>query len=157
MTFDCVACKKNHYTSKKIHRAPPPGDQTFIYAGCLRLAAPTADADESLACGRRRRRRSRRRFAGGLTPQTARRSRYTRCPFSSYYPPLYYIVRKYLTKRFRALQLLFRTCDPALSMRTEVALRNQQRRRLLGVEALFFFGFFLVFFWFLWRLEWILD
>ena len=52
LTFDCVACKKTRYVSKKIHRAPSPGDQTFIYASCLRLSAPAADADESLACGR---------------------------------------------------------------------------------------------------------
>ena len=52
LTFDCVACKKTRYVSKKIHRAPSPGDQTFIYASCLRLWAPAADADESLACGR---------------------------------------------------------------------------------------------------------
>ena len=36
LTFDCVACKKTHYTSKKFHRAPPPSEQTFIYAGCCR-------------------------------------------------------------------------------------------------------------------------
>jgi hypothetical protein len=52
LTSDCVACKKTRYTSQKIHRAPPPSDQTFIYASCLRLSAPAAAADESLACGR---------------------------------------------------------------------------------------------------------
>ena len=52
LTFDCVACKKTRYTSKKIHRTPPTSGQTFIYASCLRLSAPSADADESFACGR---------------------------------------------------------------------------------------------------------
>ena len=52
LTFDCVACKKTQYVSQKNHHTPPRGEQTFIYASCLRLSAPAADADESLACGR---------------------------------------------------------------------------------------------------------
>ena len=44
-TDDVVGCQKTHHT-------PPRGEQTFIYASCLRLSAPAADADESLACGR---------------------------------------------------------------------------------------------------------
>ena len=52
LTFDCVACKKTRYVSKKIRCTPPPGEQTFICASCLRLSAPAADAEESLACGR---------------------------------------------------------------------------------------------------------
>ena len=51
LTFDCVACKKTSYVSKKIHSTTPPGEQTFLCASCLRLSAPAADAEESLACG----------------------------------------------------------------------------------------------------------
>ena len=48
----------------------------------------------------------------------------------TYILPTYSLFTAKLGRGFRALQLEFRTCDPAPSVRTEVALRNRQRRRL---------------------------
>ena len=38
LTFDCVACKKTRYVSKKIRCTPPPGEQCRLCVQILWLA-----------------------------------------------------------------------------------------------------------------------